>query len=144
MEEATNTVNKPFDLAPSATTIAEVAQRYGTELLIYGSVATAIDRADSDLNILAIGLARGRDTNLATDLCRAIGREVTVTRKEDLTGLLAARIIGEARTVAQLLAGERPTPSMKFSLMYLFGTKAPKNKFLAQGGVRAFPEKQKE
>jgi predicted nucleotidyltransferase len=110
---------KLLDLARSAPIIAEVESRYGCELLIYGSVATGVDRADSDLDILAIGLERGLDYKIATDLSTALERDVSVARKEDLYKLLAARIIGEARTVAQLLAGERPAPSRKSPLTYL-------------------------
>jgi predicted nucleotidyltransferase len=114
-----------FDFVSAAPIITEHEARYGCELLIYGSVATGVDTIHSDLDILAIGLERGREFEISSSLSAAFEREVSVARTEDLFHLLAPRIRNEARSVSQLTtqirAGDRPAPCRKSPLLYLHG-----------------------
>lgn len=125
-----------LDLAQAASLIAQAEQDCGCQLLVYGSVATGLDRPDSDLDLLAIGLDAERDEGIASQLSHALGREVSVVQDGYLFDLLAPRIRGEARSVEQLLAGERAPVVPKSPMLYLWGIYEESVKMLGTRGVQ--------
>lgn len=93
--------------------------KFGCKMRIYGSVATGSARPDSDVDVLVVFDGEGDQWALWYDLGLLFEKEVDVVIEKNLIPVLRDRIIKEARTIDQLIAGDRPPVLQKSPYLYL-------------------------